>query len=265
MKFSLIKMDEIDEALCRRWQDIRLTSSIYGSPYYHPEYAKIAARAKQNAWLLICEDGGQVSGLLPFHLRGSFRAEVIGGVLSDYQGPINLPNFEWPIREMLRAMKVCHFGFNHMPTERKEFERFSWGHSRSQIINLTGGFESYSKNLLETRDASLLKKINTSLRKLSNKYGEVQFAMQSLSDVDFQTLKKGKSEQFIRTAGHSSDIFSVPWISQMLDEIRFSSFPDFRGMLSTLKVDGVLLAAHFGMRSDCVLHYWFPWYCHDFS
>jgi hypothetical protein len=38
--------------------------------------------------VLVIEDAGQVIGFFPYHKTNRFRADVIGGGLTDYQGPI---------------------------------------------------------------------------------------------------------------------------------------------------------------------------------
>lgn len=265
MKFSLIHANELDDSLRARWLEIARMSAIYDSPYYQPEYSLIAAQCNDASRLLVCEEGNSIVGFLPFHRRNTFQAEAVGRFLSDYQGPVHIPDFQWPLTDMLRAMNVRHYGFNHMPLQQRIFSAHAWTESRSLLMNLSGGFDAYSQDLTERRDASLLKKTKTNERKLQKKAGPLRFIMHDTSEKSYLALLQGKSEQFIRTVGAEHDIFALAWVRQMLNDIRDIQVPHFAGMLSTLYAGDELIAAHFGMRSHNTLHYWFPWYSTAFA
>ncbi|MES2036912.1 MAG: GNAT family N-acetyltransferase [Pseudomonadota bacterium] len=265
MKFRLISAKELDAPLVARWVELRSQNLIYVSPYYAPAFTAIIANARDDARILICEDAGLIVGVWPFHALSSFRAVSIGDFLADYQGPICEASLDLRINDALSAMQCRYFAFNHMPSDLGKFSQYAWTQSQSHILDLTGGFDAYALRLTEKRDASLLKKVTTNERKLSKKFSELRFELQSVSDADFTALIAGKRDQFQRTVGAEHDIFRLDWVRQVMDEIRVANTPDFAGMLSTLYAGDTLIAAHFGMRSSKVLHYWFPWYHTDFA
>ncbi|MFZ6768589.1 GNAT family N-acetyltransferase [Undibacterium sp. Di26W] len=260
MKFSLIQAGELDPEVLRQWLALRHSNAIYDSPYYHPAFTVIAGHARADTRVLLCEENNRLTGVWPFHALNAFRAVSIGGFLSDYQGPIRQSSSDWEMSRVLAAMQCRHFGFNHVPAELSDFKSHAWIESQSHTLDLTGGYDAYVQRLAEKRDASLMKKVATNERKLAKKYGELRFDMQSSDLGDYQALLKGKSQQFERTVGAAHDIFRLDWVRQVLEEIRLVKEPGFAGMLSTLHAGDTLVAAHFGMRSEKVLHYWFPWY-----
>jgi CelD/BcsL family acetyltransferase involved in cellulose biosynthesis len=265
MKFSLIHVKELDANLLAQWFSMLQTNAVYGSPYYQPAFTMIASHVREDVRVLVCEDQNQLTGIWPFHALSKFRSEAIGGFLSDYQGPVRLPSVEWRIGDVLKAMQSRYLGFNHMPAEFSDFKRHAWLYSQSHVLDVTGGFDAYAARLTEKRDASLLKKVATNERKLAKKFGELRFEMQSSSQADYQALLAGKSDQFARTVGTEHDIFKREWVCAMLEEIRTTQSTEFSGILSTLHAGDTLIAAHFGMRSQQVLHYWFPWYRTDYA
>ncbi|MFZ6753099.1 GNAT family N-acetyltransferase [Undibacterium sp. Dicai25W] len=265
MKFSLISGGELDAGLHKAWLQMLNNSEILQSPYYHPQYTAIIGAARTDTRILVIEDAGEVIGFFPHHKKNNVLAEVIGGGLTDYQGPITSTNHELPLTQMLAAMNVRYMGFNHMPTERSEFAAYAWHHSRSLTLNLEGGFNVYVQRLTEKRDASLFKKIETNERKLSKKFGPLRFHFDARDPAEFAALLAGKSDQFIRTLGVEHDIFAVPWIRAVIEGISQQKQAGFSGVLSTLYAGDTLIAAHFGMRSSGVLHYWFPWYATAYS
>ncbi|MCU6434282.1 GNAT family N-acetyltransferase [Undibacterium sp. Jales W-56] len=268
MKYSLIHAKELDASLIARWNLLRVSSAQYQSPYYHPTFTQIAARLRDDTRMVVCEDAGQVVGFLPFHRVDSMQARPVGLFLSDYQGPVTAPEVQLPSQPLLRAMGVRYLGFDHMPQARQDFAPYAWQHSRSQVLDLDGGFEAYAGRLAalhKVKQAGVLKTIRQMERKLSRERGELRFTMQSVSDQDYEQLLQGKSAQYIRTLGAARDTFAIPWVRQMLEQIRAHNTADFGGLLSTLHVGDELIAAHFGMRAGKVLHFWFPWYRLDYA
>ena len=264
MKIYPIKPTEVDADLYRRWCLILNNHPLYRSPYYHPEYTLAVAAVRSDVRLLVMEDVGRICGFFPFHQTAK-GALTVGEILTDYQGPVADMNLQLPVKTLLKAMRTSYFGFNHMPSERLEFSRHAWQHSRSLQLNLDGGFAAYSQRLMQQRDASLLKKVDTNRRKLRNKFGELRFEMQSISQTDFDGLLAGKSEQFRRTGGTQHDLFAVPWIRAMVQRLFQTRQPAFSGIFSVLFVGERMIAAHFGLRSEQVLHYWFPWYDTEYA
>lgn len=265
MKFSQISTSELDAGLLTQWRHLQSVSPVYRSPYYHPQYSQMIAAARPDVRVLVIEDAGQVIGFLPYHKTNRFRADVIGGGLTDYQGPICSFQYHLPVGEMLKAMGVAYMGFNHMPQERHDFSACAWSHSRSLTLNLEGGFAAYAQRLNDKRDASLLKKVETNERKLAKKFGALSFTMDSRSATEFDALLAGKSAQFTRTLGAGHDIFSTPWIRDVVYGIFSQNSTDFGGVLSCLYAGDKMIAAHFGMRSGPIFHYWFPWYDTDYA
>lgn len=265
MKFSQIIAAELDTALLMQWEQLQSVSPVYGSPYYHPHYSQIIAAARPDVRVLVIEDAGQVTGFLPYHKINRLRADVIGGGLTDYQGPVCSFQNLLPVGELLKAMGVAYMGFNHMPQERSDFSAYAWSHSRSLTLNLEGGFAAYAQRLNDKRDASLFKKIETNERKLEKKCGALSFTMNSASKAEFEALLSGKSAQFIRTLGAGHDIFATTWIREVVHHIFSHNGPDFGGILSSLYAGDKMVAAHFGMRCGKVMHYWFPWYDTDYA
>jgi CelD/BcsL family acetyltransferase involved in cellulose biosynthesis len=268
MKFSLISGTEIDSSLYLDWLKLCEARVHYHSPYFHPAFTKAISAARADTRILVCESDNAVVGILPFHRLNRFAARPIGIYLSDYHGTILHPDHTIAANDLLKAMRVPYFSFDHIPAQISEFSQYSWQHSRSPQLDLQGGYEAYRVRLAQfqnVKEAGVLKTAQQSMRRLEREIGPLRFVMHSHDKQDFQALLDGKSAQFIRTVGSQSDIFAIPWIRQVMDELRDTDGDDFGGMLSTLHAGDKLIAAHFGMRYGNVLHYWFPWYDTDYA
>jgi CelD/BcsL family acetyltransferase involved in cellulose biosynthesis len=67
-----------------------------------------------------------------------------------------------------------------------------------------------------------------------------------------------KSDQCRRTGVF--DFFQLSWTRELVARILSEDTPHFAGRLSALYAGDQLLAAHMGMRSERVWHWWFPVY-----
>src|SRR5690606_28472796 len=61
------------------------------------------------------------------------------------------------------------------------------------------------------------------------------------------------------------NILHLPWARQLVEHLRTIEGERFAGVLSALYVGDTLAAAHFGIRTRRVLHYWIPAYNHELS
>ncbi|MFZ4527269.1 MAG: GNAT family N-acetyltransferase [Undibacterium curvum] len=265
MKFSIISFSELDAGLISSWHRLQQTAAVYDSPYFHPRFSQLVAQQRADARLLVMEEAGQVTGLFPYHQLAGQQLNFIGEGLSDYQGVLHAPDVTFPMSDLLRAMGKSYLAFDHVPAVMQEFASHAWTGSRSLCLNLDGGYAAYGARLAATREAGLLKKVETNARKLGQRVGDVRFEFSSVDAADFQALLDGKSQQFVRTLGPQADIFAIAWIRQLMEGIQAQRGSDFAGVLSVLYAGDKLVAAHFGMRSANTLHYWFPWYDTQFG
>ena len=79
----------------------------------------------------------------------------------------------------------------------------------------------------------------------------------------FDTLLEWKSEQRERT--RSVDVLSWGWVRELLARLQRTQHEGFEGLLSALFIGDELAAAHFGLASERVLHWWFPAYAPRFA
>jgi CelD/BcsL family acetyltransferase involved in cellulose biosynthesis len=72
-----------------------------------------------------------------------------------------------------------------------------------------------------------------------------------------------KSNQYRRTG--VGDVFAFDWTVALLRRLHETQAADFQGQLSALHAGEHLVAVHFGMRTESVMHYWFPVYDPQFQ
>ena len=152
--------------------------------------------------------------------------------------------------------------FNYVPANQIGFSPYFLEQSRAPIIDLSAGYEAYVK---ERREAGTeqIKKNGNLLRRLEREVGPLRFVVHSPDQARLNQLMAWKTAQFRHNGWQ--DIFSIPWVRQTVEAIHAIQTLELAGMLSLLYAGDKLVAAHFGMRSATVWHYWFPAYDPAFS
>jgi CelD/BcsL family acetyltransferase involved in cellulose biosynthesis len=94
--------------------------------------------------------------------------------------------------------------------------------------------------------------------KAQSELGPVRFEADIIDEKVLQRLVELKRAQYASTGAR--DYFTDARRGDLLLRLLHTRDPEFAGILSTLYAGRHLLAAHFGIRSGAVLHWWFPVY-----
>ena len=262
VRAELIRPQELGPAQIERWRSIIDNQTGYHSPFYAPEFTQAVAEARDDAFVAVLEDAGETVGFFPFHRLHRGVAKPIGGPISDYHGPILANGFDPDPAWLLNACGLASYDFNHLPAAIARFSAGAFATSQSPMINLEAGYDGY-KSKASKRVKNELSNTRRRRRKMEREVGPISFAYHETSDALYEQFIILKNKQF-RALGVQS-AFSIPWIAKTLDIIRQSQFPGLSGVFSTLHAGEKLMAAHFGMRSKTVLHWWFPTYDREAS
>jgi CelD/BcsL family acetyltransferase involved in cellulose biosynthesis len=259
----VVPVGALSAAELGRWSAIQRSADELASPYFRPEFTQIVADVRDDAYVALLEPGGEAQGFFPY-LRGRFGiGQPIGSLLSDYHGVIASPDVTVPDgRALIAACGLRLWRFHCLPADQLAFQRHARELRASHVIDLSDGYEAY-REARRQAGRGTISKVERKERRLERECGTVSF-MQHCTDVEsLEALFEWKSAQYRRTA--RPDLIARPWVQRVLRRVHASQTPLFAGVLSTLHVDGRLIAAHLGMRSDRTLHYWFPAYDPSFA
>lgn len=244
------------------WLRLQQSNPALASPYFAPAFTQIVAAACDDVEVAVVEDAEKPVALFPYQRERFNIAGPVGAFISDYHGLICQPGFALDPRELLRSCGLMAWDFEHIPADQTCFAPFHRGQGRSPIIDLSAGYEAYIKERREAGTEQIKKSGNLS-RRLEREVGPLRFVAHSPDKSLLEQLLQWKTAQFRRNRWR--DLFSIPWVRQTMEGIHAAQTPEFAGMLSLLYAGDKLVAAHFGMRSATVWHYWFPSYDPAFS
>lgn len=244
-----------------RWKEIQTSNPSLASPYFCPEFTQTVASVRTDVEVAVLERDHELVGFFPYQRGRWANAQPVAGRLTDFHGLIAGPEFTCDPVSLLQKCGLDSWRFDHLLESQTYFQPFMWTHGLSPYIDLSAGFDAY---LAERRQHnSELQMIARKIRKLEREVGPVRFEWHSASAENLQTLFRWKSSQFERTG--LRDLLSFPWIRDVFGKLLEQNHADFAGLFSCLYAGQQLLAAHVGMRSRHVMHWWLPSFNRDFN
>ena len=244
-----------------RWREIQALRG-FGSPFFTLAFSEIVAAARDDVQVAVLRGHDDIVGFFPFQIHRRGVGRPVGHKLSDYHGPLVDPALDWNASELLELSGLRMYTFDHLIADQPGFEPFIVDRAVSPFLDLSSGFDSY-KNAARAAGLGGPKDADLQRRRLKRQAGSVRFVADDRDAGVFDALIRLKSRQYMRTGAF--DVFSIPWVTDVLKRAYATRTQDFSGILSSLYVDGTLAAAHMGVRSRRVLHWWFPAYDVDFA
>lgn len=257
MKITRIRASELDTTLEQRWRQLQAADPALASPYFCVDYVQAAARVRRDVFVGVVEADGVVQGFFPFEPVSRAVAGPVGGRLSDCHGLVAAPGLALEAPALVRGCGMRIWDFDHVPASQATFAPHATVHDQSPIMELSQGYEGY----LEQRKAAGAQRVSQMLRKarkFEREVGALRFEADCRDPRAFAQVVQWKREQCLRTG--VPDFLSWGWTTELLQQIGAVDTPAFAGRLSVLWHGDVILAAHFGMRSATVWHWWFPGY-----
>jgi CelD/BcsL family acetyltransferase involved in cellulose biosynthesis len=240
-----------------RWSRIQASEPALASPFFRPEFTSIVGAARDDVYVGVLEQDAETVGFFPFHRARSGAGRPVGWKISDYQGVIAQRGAEWDAKELIRACGLKTWEFDHVIPAQPEFEPFGRVQGQSPFMDLSRGFEAY---LRERRDAGVgeIGAARRKMRKLAREHGDLRFEPHAAAPEALATLLHWKQQQYLSTG--VSDTLAQTWIRHVLERVHARQEESFAGLLSLLFAGDRIVAAHLGLRSASVWHYWFPAY-----
>ncbi len=262
VRHRVVGMDDLTRADMERWLELRASNSALDSPYFHPGFVAAVAATRPNVRVVIGEDVlGKATSFLPVQFDKR-TCRPAGSPAADFQGPICAPGLDFDIARALSACGASSYQFDHMRDGIAGFERWIFGRQPSPYADVSGGMDGYLSRTSRSGKDKFAEARRLS-RKAQREYGPVRFVAASSDSTLLDTVIALKRRQYAAT--DSPDYFARAEHVHLLHRLLGARDSDFGGMLSAIYAGPHLLAAHFGLRSGPILHWWFPVYDPKFA
>jgi CelD/BcsL family acetyltransferase involved in cellulose biosynthesis len=256
--YRTVKANHLDAAGWRLWSELQAEYSAYESPFFCPEFTRVATSVRDDVEVAIMEKSGVPFGFFPFQRIGK-KIQAVMGRLSEFHGAIVRPDVTWSAMDLIRDCQIESWHFDHLPPSQQEFQRYAWGSKPCPSIDLRAGFAAYREQIT-SRSSSLLQ-LERKARRLQREVGTVRFVWHDPASSVHASLIDWKSAQHTRT--NVLEIFRFAWVRDLFDSLTALPSPletaqTFSAPLAALYAGDELIAAHLGICSGTVLHVWFP-------
>ncbi len=262
MKITILPAAELKQHHIEAWSQIQRANSELASPYFRPEFTQVVASVRDDVEVAVLEEHGEMIGFFPFQRLRRGIAQPVGGRMSNFQAIIIRQGIAWDPVELLKKCRLKAWHFDHLLGSQEELRPFCQVVEDSPYIDLSGGYEAYLTRLGQNIE-NPFPRLTYYARKMSRDIGPLRFEFGTSDQHVFDTLLEWKSQQYQRTG--ATDRFAFAWSRAVLERIWRLRGEAFAGALCALYAGDRLVAAHFGMRSYGVMHYWYPTYDTDFG
>jgi CelD/BcsL family acetyltransferase involved in cellulose biosynthesis len=256
MQVRVIPGRQLTTDLVQRWSELQRGNPGLQSPYFRPEFTQIVADVRGDVEVAVIEANSIPQAFLPFQRGALGAAQPVAGRLSDFHNWIAAPGFQFDPQELLAQCGLRSFRFDHLLHGADCFQPYIFQHSASPYLDLSQGFPHYEAN--RRADNSEMATIKRKLGKMAREVGPLRLEWSCDCKTALQQLQQWKGEQYVRTG--NVDLFTIDWIRQMFDRLLQNATPELGGKLTGLYAGDKLVAAHLGLASAEVLHWWFPAY-----
>lgn len=262
-------LDQLTSAQRERWQSLQREPAFPSAAFLSLAYCEAVHRQLAPVTVVMLHDGTDWVGFLPLQRYakwpGAFGVhEPVGGVMTDYFGWIAAPHVKMDLPRVLQQAGVPCLYFTHLDETQKSLGM----PGDTPLLGLRTVIEGDPATFwqsLRTKDKKLVSDTERRSAKLIKEHGATMFeAVSSQPAADLDTLIQLKKAQYTRTGVRKAPLFDAANVA-LLQQLLQTQDPLCKGVLSVLKIDGRMIAAHFGIQCGDVLHYWFPVYDEAFS
>lgn len=255
-------VDTLSPELLELWTELHEGDGGLSGPFLHPAYARTAGQVRDDVEVGVITQEEQVVGFLPFQRSRFGVGGPVGSRLCDVAGAIVRPDVSWSPEALVGGAGLRTLRLPGVPSSMTAFQPFQRGGRAAPVLDLSEGFEAYKEQRIIS-GSSLISQLGRKGRGLERDVGPWRFEWHTNDDAVFETLLAWKSAQ--RKATRTPNILHVPWARGLVERLRRVDGEGFAGVLSALWVGDTLAAAHFGIRTRRVLHYWIPAYNHELA
>lgn len=253
---DILQPDAIDASLVARWRALLAANPALTSPYFQPEYTRIAGAVVPGAAVAVLHRAGEVVGIFPHQRRGR-TILPLGAPLNDYHGVIAAPG-EAPelaaLAGLLRTPRLSVGGWVGPAGagERRDTVQAAIPEGFDRwYADRRAAFGKYFKDKERAR------------RSLETELGPIRVEIGVRDAGRLDELIALKRDQYRRTGRH--DVFACGWTRDLLHALMSAprqpgEDPRFGVSLGVLFAGERLAALEVALHGGDEYHFWFPAY-----
>ena len=252
LKVEIAGFDTLGEAEWAAWRAMRAANPALVSPYFRPEFARVAGQVSPAAAVAVFTRSGETVGFFPHQKRGG-AMQPLGAPMNDYHGIIAMPGEAPTLEEAARALAAVRLNVTAWVGET------GLGEDRRTVqVELgEGGYDGWYAGR-RAGHAKFFKDKERARRSMEAELGPVRVEHDLRDPALLDRLIDLKRDQYRRSRRH--DIFACGWTADLLHALLRSEDEGFGASMGALWAGDRLVAIEYALQAGDQYHFWFPGY-----
>ncbi len=252
LKLDIVDMDALGEADWAEWRAMLAANPALASPYFRPEFARIAGAVSPRAAVAVFSRAGRTVGFFPHQRRGG-AVQPLAAPMNDYHGVIARPGMAPSLEEAAEALGAARLNLTAWvgPTALGEDRR------TVQVELGDGGYDGWYAER-RTTHGKFFKDKERARRSMEAELGPLRVERGLRDPAMLDWLIDLKRDQYRRTGRH--DIFACGWTADLLHALLREEGGDFGASMAGLWAGDRLTAVEYSLHAGDQYHFWFPGY-----
>ncbi len=252
LRVDIAAIETLGDADWAIWRAMLEAAPALASPYFRPEFARVAGRACPGAAVAVFSRGGETVGFFPHQRRGG-AMQPLAAPMNDYHGIIAFPGEAPSLEEAAEVLGAARLNLTAWvgPTGLGEDRR------TVQVELDQSGYDGWYAE----RRASFgkfFKDKERARRSMEAELGPLRVEHGLRDPALLDGLIDLKRDQYRRTGRH--DIFACGWTADLLHALLKEEGEGIGGSLAALWAGDRLTAVEYSLHAGDQYHFWFPGY-----
>ncbi len=252
LKVDIVGIDALGDAEWATWRAMLDANPALASPYFRPEFARVAGRVSPRSAVAVFSRGGETIGFFPHQRRGG-AMQPLAAPMNDYHGIIGFPGMEPSLEEAAEVLGATRLNLTAWvgPTALGEDRR---------TVQVELGDDGYDGWYVERRatHGKFFKDKERARRSMEAELGPLRVERNLRDPAMLDWLIDLKRDQYRRTGRH--DIFACGWTADLLHALLKEEGDGFGASMAALWAGDRLTAVEYSLHAGDQYHFWFPGY-----
>ena len=257
LKVEIIGVDALGAAEWDDWRAMLAAEPALDSPYFRPEFTRVAGRISPDAAVAVFSRGGRTVGFFPHQRRGG-AIQPLAAPMNDYHGIIGRRDEVPTLEETALALGATRLNVTAWVGATAKAGRDRGEPRRTVQVRLDdGGYDAWYAER-RASEGKFFKDKERARRSMEAEHGSLRVERGLKDPAMLDWLIDLKRDQYRRTARH--DIFGCGWTADLLHALLQSGSDDFGASMAGLWAGDRLTAVEYSLYAGDQYHFWFPGY-----
>ena len=254
LQLEEIRPDALTVSDLARWRAFLAAAPDLRSPFFDPEFTRIAGQIAPNARVAVLHRRGEIEGFLPFQRRGA-TLQPLAAPLNDYQGVIAAPGHRPGLDVLLQRLGASGAWVTGWIGPAGSVTGLS--PASAALADLSAGWDDYlaGQSLAHPkffRDKGRVR------RRIGTTFQRYAVSDDDQGEACLADLVGLKRRQLHRTGQH--DIFRCGWTQDILAALLAQPRSGPHARIATLRLDDQVAGYELSLASGAMQHFWIPAY-----